>query len=82
MGGIRIARESMQNTLKTMHGGAISTINALMLDPDTNEVLDFVGGRDGSKCGTYSRNWRCLRRAFSRETSCAWLRAVRLRRGV
>jgi poly(A) polymerase len=27
------------------------TINALMLDPDTNEVLDFVGGRDDLNAG-------------------------------
>ncbi len=27
------------------------TINALMLDPDTNEVLDFVGGREDLSAG-------------------------------
>ena len=27
------------------------TINALLLDPDTNEVLDFVGGRDDLNAG-------------------------------
>ncbi len=27
------------------------TINALLLDPETNEVLDFVGGRDDLRAG-------------------------------
>ena len=27
------------------------TINALLLDPETNEVLDFVGGRDDLSAG-------------------------------
>ena len=51
------------------------TINALMLDPETNEVLDFVGGRDDLRAGII----RAIGRAADRfsEDKLRMVRAVR-----
>ena len=54
------------------------TINGLMLDPETHEVLDFVGGRADLEAGivrAIGDPW-C---AFAR-TSCAWFARCALRR--
>ena len=51
------------------------TINALLLDPETNEVLDFVGGRDDLRAGII----RAIGRpeARFREDKLRMIRAVR-----
>jgi poly(A) polymerase len=51
------------------------TINGLLLDPETNEVLDFVGGRDDLRAGIV----RAIGRAHERfrEDKLRMLRAVR-----
>jgi len=51
------------------------TINALLLDPETNEVLDFVGGRDDLRAGII----RAIGRAEDRfrEDKLRMVRAVR-----
>ena len=51
------------------------TINALMLDPETREVLDFVGGRDDLRAGIL----RAIGRAADRfsEDKLRMVRAVR-----
>ena len=51
------------------------TINALMLDPDTNEVLDFVGGRDDLSAGIIRAIGRAEERF--REDKLRMARAVR-----
>ena len=51
------------------------TINALMLDPDTNEVLDFVGGRDDLNAGIIRAIGRAEERF--REDKLRMVRAVR-----
>jgi poly(A) polymerase len=54
------------------------TINALLLDPETEEVLDFVGGRDDLRAGII----RAIGRAEDRfrEDKLRMVRAVRLSR--
>ena len=51
------------------------TINALLLDPETNEILDFVGGRDDLRAGII----RAIGRADDRfrEDKLRMVRAVR-----
>ncbi len=51
------------------------TINGLLLDPDTREVLDYVGGRDDLQCGIV----RTIGQAHHRfaEDKLRMLRAVR-----
>ena len=44
------------------------TINALLLDPETDEVLDFVGGRDDLAPESSARS--AARRSASGKTSC------------
>jgi len=51
------------------------TINALLLDPDTNEVLDFVGGREDLKAGIIRAIGRPEERF--REDKLRMIRAVR-----
>jgi poly(A) polymerase len=51
------------------------TINALMLDPDTSEVLDFVGGRDDLNAGIIRAIGRAEERF--REDKLRMVRAVR-----
>jgi len=51
------------------------TINALLLDPETNEVLDFVGGRDDLRAGIIRAIGRPEERF--REDKLRMLRAVR-----
>jgi poly(A) polymerase len=51
------------------------TINALMLDPDTNEVLDFVGGRDDLNAGIIRAIGQAEERF--REDKLRMVRAVR-----
>jgi poly(A) polymerase len=51
------------------------TINGLLLDPDTNEVLDFVGGRDDLRAGIIRAIGRPEERF--REDKLRMLRAVR-----
>ncbi len=51
------------------------TINALMLDPDTNAVLDFVGGRDDLSAGVIRAIGRAEERF--REDKLRMARAVR-----
>ena len=51
------------------------TINALLLDPETNEVLDFVGGRDDLRAGIIRAIGRPADRF--REDKLRMVRAVR-----
>ena len=51
------------------------TINALLLDPETNEVLDFVGGRDDLRAGIVRAIGRPEERF--REDKIRMVRAVR-----
>ncbi|HUJ30385.1 MAG TPA: CCA tRNA nucleotidyltransferase [Candidatus Acidoferrum sp.] len=51
------------------------TINALLLDPQTNEVLDFVGGRDDLRAGVIRAIGRPEQRFF--EDKLRMIRAVR-----
>jgi poly(A) polymerase len=51
------------------------TINALLLDPETNEVLDFVGGREDLKAGIIRAIGRPEERF--REDKLRMIRAVR-----
>src|ERR1700736_5229067 len=51
------------------------TINALLLDPDTNEVLDFVGGRDDLRAGIIRAIGQPAERF--REDKLRMIRAVR-----
>jgi tRNA nucleotidyltransferase/poly(A) polymerase len=51
------------------------TINALLLDPETNEVLDFVGGRDDLRAGIVRAIGRPEERF--REDKLRMIRAVR-----
>ena len=51
------------------------TINALLLDPETNEILDFVGGRDDLRTGIVRAIGDALDRL--REDNLRMVRAVR-----
>jgi poly(A) polymerase len=51
------------------------TINALLLDPETNEILDFVGGRDDLRAGIIRAIGRPVDRF--REDKLRMVRAVR-----
>jgi poly(A) polymerase len=45
------------------------TINALLLDPETNQLLDFVGGQRDIQAGIIRAIGQPI---VSRKTSCAW----------
>ena len=65
----------MRRRRRKMSSGAISRSMRLLLDPETNEVLDFVGGRDDLRAGIIRAIGRPEERF--REDKLRMIRAVR-----